>query len=118
MSWQEEDPAPGKERNNIRAGTPKGGWTGRRFYLGEKEVLGAKLHAPHHAMETFESRREGGQQYTVFTDLTAAIARARSDNTGPGQRIAIAITEICRERSGQVCGGQRVFARDKFRAHD
>lgn len=45
-------------------------------------------------MKAFEGRKERGQHYTIFTDSTAAIDRARSDNAGPGQRFAIAIIEI------------------------
>ena len=33
--------------------------------------------------------------YTIFADSTAATERIRSDATGPGQRFAVAATEVC-----------------------
>ena len=33
--------------------------------------------------------------YTIFSDSTAAIDRIRTDTLGPGQRFAVAASEVC-----------------------
>ena len=60
-----------------------------------KEVSDAELYALYQAAKTFEAREEEGRSYTILSDSTAAIKRIRSDETGPGQRFAIAIMEVC-----------------------
>ena len=41
--------------------------------------LDAELHAEYQASKTLDSRNEGDQDYTILSDSTAAITRARSD---------------------------------------
>lgn len=95
---EEEDP-PWIGRSTGRKYTPgrrRAGWTGKRYHLGKnKEVFDAELYALYQAAKTFEAREEEGRSYTILSDSTAAIKRIRSDETGPGQRFAIAIMEVC-----------------------
>ena len=70
-------------------------WAGRRFHLGKNnEVFDAEPYALYQAAKTFGEIGESGQRYTIFTDSTAAISRARSGDTRAGQRFAVAIIEI------------------------
>ena len=58
----------------------------RRYHLGKnREVFDAELYALYQASKTLDNR--------ILSDSTAAIMRTRSNNTGPGQRFAIAIIE-------------------------
>ena len=94
--WQDEGPVPPRWRGRgtgdwytplLRSG---GSFTPRE----EQRGFGAELYALYQAMKTFEDRGESGRQYPIFMDPTAAMARAGSDNTGPGQRSCISITVI------------------------
>ena len=76
-------------------------WTdgGGRSHLGKnKEAFDAVLCALYQAAKTFEGREEEEQQYTIFTDSTAAIARVRSNDAGSGQSVAIVAIESCERR--------------------
>lgn len=81
-------------RQEIQPSAKSGCWAGRRFYLGRSlEVFDAELFALR--SKILDRWNETGQDYTVLSDSTAAIARARSDGIGPGQRSATAITKVC-----------------------
>lgn len=68
-----------------------GEWTGRHFHLGtNKEAFDAELYAVCQATEIFEDRNESDQESTILTDSTATIQRAKSGDTGAGQRFAVA----------------------------
>lgn len=45
-------------------------------------------------MKTPEARNEEGARYTIFSDSTAALTRAMSDQVGPGQAFARASIEV------------------------
>lgn len=92
-SWTREDAiwADGSWLGNERVGAAcawraPSGWTERRFHLGSnKEVFDAEVYAIYQALSTMGQRQESGRRYTLFVDSTLAIARIRSDDTGPGQ---------------------------------
>ena len=72
------------------------GWTGHHLCLGtNKGILGAELCAIYRALCTLGERQEDGRRYTIFSDSTAAIDRIRTDTLGPGQRFAVAASEVC-----------------------
>ena len=60
---------------------------------GEQGGLRCRAFATHRALEIFLERQEQGAAYTVFSDPQAAIARALSDRSGPGQTLAKATIE-------------------------
>ena len=72
-----------------------GGWTGRRFYLGNEGVFDAAVYAISRAPSIIDQRQERGHRYTVFVDSTSAIDRVRSDSIGPGQCFAVTAIEAC-----------------------
>ena len=73
----------------------EGGWTGRRFQLGtNKEVFDAEVLAIWQALRVLEQRKESGRSYTIFVDSASAIAKARDDTQGPGQRFGVAAIEV------------------------
>ena len=77
-------------------GRREAGWTDRRYHLGKnKEAFDAELCALYQATKILDERNEQGQGYAILSDSTAAIERARSDEMGPGQRFAVATTEVC-----------------------
>ena len=77
-------------------GRREAGWTGRRYHLGKnKEAFDAELCALYQATKILDERNEQGQGYAILSDSTAAIERARSDEMGPGQRFAVATTDVC-----------------------
>lgn len=65
----------------------------------EQEVFDAELYALYQAAKIFNERSEPGQEYIILS--TAAIERARTDETGPGQRFAISIMEVCSSLSNR-----------------
>lgn len=69
-----------------------------------KEAFDAELRVLYQASKILEDRNERGQDCTILSDSTAAIARARSDRTGPGQRFAITLAEVysCLVSQGNV----------------
>lgn len=75
------------------------GMGGRHYYLGrnkevyDAEVYDAEVYAIYRELRTIDQHEETGHQYTLFSDSASAVDRARSDNMGPGQRLAIAIHE-------------------------
>lgn len=72
------------------------GWRGHRFHLeNNKEVFDAKVFAIYRALKWIDDRQGRGKRYIIFSDSTAAIARIRSDEIGPGQRFTIAAMEAC-----------------------
>ena len=106
-AWREEEgrpppwvgPATGKA---YAPGWREAGWAGRRYRLGKnKEVFDAELYALYRATKILEERGEQGQDYTILSYSTAALARARSDSTGPGQLFTIAIAEVCSRLANQ-----------------
>ena len=104
--WEEEGrPSPWVGPVTGRAYAPgwgEAGWAGRRYRLGKnKEVFDAELYALYRATKILEERGEQGQDYTILSDSTAALARARSDSTGPGQLFTIAIAEVCSRLANQ-----------------
>ena len=71
-------------------------WTGHRFHLGtNREVFDAEIFAIYQALCTLDERQENGRMYTIFSDSTAAIDRISTDTLGPGQRFAVAASEVC-----------------------
>ena len=89
--------AAGPERKNTHADATSGKVDGGgRSHLGKnKEAFDAELCALYQAAKTFEGREEEEQQYTIFTDSTAAIARVRSNDAGSRQSVAIVAIESC-----------------------
>ena len=80
---------------NVGAAWTPGGWTGRRFHLGNnKEVFAAEVYAIYQELSIMDQRQETGRRYTIFANFTAAIERVRSDAIGPGQRFAAAAIEV------------------------
>ena len=72
------------------------GWAGHRFHLGiNKEVFDAELYAAYRALCSFDERQESGRRYTIFSHSTAASDKIRTDTLGPGQRFAVAGSEVC-----------------------
>ena len=72
------------------------GWAGRRYRLGKnKEVFDAEPYASYQASKTLGNRSEQDQDHTILSDSTAAATRSQPDDTGPGQRFAIAVIEMC-----------------------
>ena len=53
------------------------------------------------ASKILDDRSEQGQDYTILSDSTAAVTRVQSDSTGPGQRFAIAVAEVCSRLSSR-----------------
>ena len=67
-----------------------GGWRGRNSYLGtNKEIFDAEVFAILQAVKALNEQEESGEEYTVFTDSQAAVARIRHDKCGPAQALAI-----------------------------
>lgn len=65
------------------------GWTGRRHRLGDnKEVFDVEVCICH-----ILTRSEDNTAHTVFLDSTAALSRAQTDRTGPGQALPRATIE-------------------------
>ena len=70
-------------------------WVRRGTYLGRnKEVFGAEVFTILQAIRLLNDRGERGQQYTVFSDSQAAIAKVQHDRTGPAQALAKAAIEL------------------------
>lgn len=59
-----------------------------------KEAFDAELRALYQSSRILGNRNEWAQVYTILSGSKAAIARARSDDTGPEQ-FAIVIIEVC-----------------------
>ena len=71
-------------------------WMGMWCHLGmNKEVFDAELYALYQAVKIFNERNEQDQSYIVLSDSAAAIEHARSGEMGLGQRLAVAIIEVC-----------------------
>ena len=80
-----------------------GGWTSRRFFPGtNKEAFDVEVFALYQALRTFDKTQERGCRYTVFTDSTVAIERARSDVTAHSWREARRAQGERRLRVGSV----------------
>ena len=60
------------------------------------EAYDAELAALAYGLVHLHGRGETGQEYTVFTDSTAAMKRIVSDTQGPGQEMAVRIIELAR----------------------
>ena len=83
----------------------QGGWTGRHYHLGNKEVFDAETYAIFRALKVFDQGQESGRQHTIFADSSAAINRVRTDAIGPDQQWARAAVEVCtriRSRDNEV----------------
>ena len=75
--------------------SPEGGWTGRRFQLGNnKRAFDAEAFSVWQALGSLEQRSERDREHTIFVDSTSAITRVRDDARGPGQRFGIAAIEV------------------------
>ena len=61
---------------------------------GGREAYDAELAAVVYALAHFHGRDRDGQDYTIFTDSTAAMRRMMGDAPGPGQDMAIRAIEI------------------------
>ena len=68
----------------------------------EQRGLDAELYSLYQASKILEERSKQGQDYTILSDSTVAISRELSDSTGPGQRFAIAIAEVCNRLASRV----------------
>ena len=78
-------------------------WVSRGTYLGRnKEVFDAGAFAILQALNLLDSRGERGQQYVVFSDSQAAIARVQHDRTGPAQALAKAAIRSVDSVRGQL----------------
>ena len=54
----------------------------------------------------FEAREESSASYTAFSDSVAALSRALTDRTGPGQAFARATIEISERLGARGCSRQ------------
>lgn len=71
------------------------GWDRRGTYLERnEEVFDAEVFAILQAFRLLNKRGGQGQQYAVFSDSQAAIARAQHDGTGPAQALARAAIAV------------------------
>ena len=69
-----------------------GRWVKRGTYLGKnKEVFDAEVFAIMRAVRLLDERKKRGQDYVVFSDSQAAVARVQHDKTGPAQALAKAV---------------------------
>lgn len=67
------------------------------FRLGtNKEVFDAEVYPIYQAFSILDQRQESERGYTLFVDSAAAImtTRIRTDDIGPGQRLAVASIEV------------------------
>ena len=64
-------------------------------------VSGSSKHPPGQALNYLNGREEREQQYTVFSDSKAAIARAQHDRTGPAQALAKAAISVVDSITGR-----------------
>ena len=69
--------------------------------MGNKKAFGAETLAILSPLRIFDQRKEKGRRYTIFADSTAAVGRARTDATGPGQFLARAAIEVCSRLAGR-----------------
>ena len=60
----------------------------------KKEVFDAELYALYRATKILEERREEGQDYTIWTDSSAALNRAALVVMCQGQRFSVALIEV------------------------
>ena len=60
-----------------------------------RQKQSGQLYTLYQAPKILDDRNDQGEDYTILSDSTAAIAQARSDNTGTGQPFAIATIEVC-----------------------
>ena len=75
-----------------------GGWTGRRYHLGNNKKVfdvDAETHAILRALKIFDRGQESGCRYTIFADSTAVINQIRSDAIGPDKHFARSAIEVC-----------------------
>ena len=89
----------GSRLDNKRVGAAfvwrsQGGWAGRRFHLGTKEVFDAEVFVIYQALLWVEDQG-AGSRFTIFADSTAAIERVRTDALGPAQRFAVVAIKVC-----------------------
>ena len=87
---QEAPPRPQGGRLNGQAAPPQ-----------KKRGLRCRAACPAPQVIKALNEQNEDQSYTILSDSTATIERARSDEMGPGQRIAAAITEVRSRRSDQ-----------------
>ena len=57
-------------------------------------MFDAELYTLYRATKILEERGEEGQNCIIWTNSTAALNRAASDEMGPGQRFALALMEV------------------------
>ena len=68
----------------------------KRYLRTNKEAYDAEVYTIYRALKIFKQRGENDRQYTIFSDSASAVDRVRTDQVGPGKRLAIATHEVSR----------------------
>ena len=91
------------EGATFHPGARPAGWTGRRYHLGDNnKAFDVEVYAIHQALRLFGARDERDQPHGV-SDSTAALSRAQTDRSGPGQAFARAIIEVAERLQTRGC---------------
>ena len=68
----------------------------KRYLRTNKEAYGVEAYAIYRGVGDLRAARGSGSHYTIFSDFASAVDRVRTDQVGPGKRLAIATHEVSR----------------------